>query len=111
MSRRYAVAGVSILNPTVSPRLTLMSVAKPWIELLPAPVMPHSLSGLPGFVFSQATGLTTGASHGAAFAGAAGTTAVRTAAISTAARRPPSARDRRPPWARARPPFMTHPPF
>ena len=35
----------------------------------PAPVMPHSLSGLPGLVFSHATGLVTGASHGAAAAG------------------------------------------
>ena len=74
MSRRYDDAEVSTLNPTVSPWSTLISVAKPWMELLPAPVMSHSLSGLPGLVFSQATGLTTGTSHGAALAGRAGST-------------------------------------
>ncbi len=53
----------------VEPRLTLMSVAKPWMEALPEPVMFHSLLGLPVFVFSQATSLTTGASQAAAEAG------------------------------------------
>src|SRR6478609_1964198 len=74
MSRRYDDAGVSILKPSVSPTLTLIWVAKPWMLLLPAPVIPHSLSGLPGLVFSQATGLTTGASHGAATAAGGATT-------------------------------------
>ena len=33
----------------VEPRLTLMSVAKPWMEALPEPVMFHSVLGLPVF--------------------------------------------------------------
>src|ERR1700752_1557183 len=70
MSRRYDDASVSTLKPTVWPWSTLMSVAKPWMLADPAPVMPHSLSGLPGRVFSHATGLTIGTSHGAATAGA-----------------------------------------
>src|ERR1044072_3353771 len=74
MSRRYDVAGVSILNPSVSPTFTLIWVAKPWIVALPAPVIPHSLSGLPVFVFSHATGLTIGVSHGAATAAGGFTT-------------------------------------
>src|SRR5262245_5784163 len=43
-----------------------MSVAKPWMLASPAPLTSHSLAGLPGLVFSQATGLVTGGSHGAA---------------------------------------------
>src|SRR5688500_8682231 len=70
MSRRYDDALVSILKPTVWPWSTLICVAKPWMLVDPAPLMPHSLSGLPGSVFSHATGLTIGASHGAATAGA-----------------------------------------
>ena len=54
-----------------------MSVAKPWIVLLPAPLTSHSLAGLPGLVFSHATGFVIGASHGAAAAGAAPMTRVR----------------------------------
>src|SRR5215470_8478645 len=89
MSRRYDVARVSTLNPIVPPWSTLMSVAKPWMAELPDPVMPHWLSGVPGLVFSQATGLWIGASHGAASAGGAdGTTMVRVAATSTAATYP-----------------------
>ena len=87
MSRRYDDAGVSILKPSVSPTLTLISVANPWMVLLPAPLTPHSLSGVPGLVFSQATGLTIGASHGAAVAGPAGSTTVRPTAASAPARR------------------------
>src|SRR3954451_5401868 len=64
----------------VEPRFTLMSVAKPWIEVLPEPVTSHSLAGLPGLVFSQATSLTTGASHTAAAARGGGTTTSNTAA-------------------------------
>ena len=56
-----------------------MSVAKPWIDALPAPVMPHSLSGLPALVFSQATRLRTGGSQGAATAGVAAVTMARAA--------------------------------
>ncbi len=56
------MAFVSTLNPTVSPRLTLMSVAKPWMLESPAPVMSHSLAGLPGRQFS-ATIAFAGAAH------------------------------------------------
>ena len=48
-----------------------MSVVKPWMVALPEPLTSHSLLGLPGCVFSHATGLTTGGSHGAASAGVA----------------------------------------
>src|SRR6185436_13216914 len=64
MSRRYAEALVAILKRTVPPRLTLMSVAKPWIDGSPAPLMSHSLAGFPGFEFSQAMALTTGGPQG-----------------------------------------------
>ena len=40
------------LNETVSPWSTLMSVAKPCSAGSPAPVMSHSLEGLPGRQFS-----------------------------------------------------------
>ena len=65
------MAGVSTLNDTVCPWSTLMSVANPWIASLPDPLMSHSEAGLPTLVFSHATGLVIGASHGAAAAGAA----------------------------------------
>src|SRR3954454_8578831 len=68
MSKWNAVAPVSTLNFTVSPWLTLISVAKPWMAELPAPLMSHSLAGLPTLVFSHAIGLVIGASHGAAWA-------------------------------------------
>src|SRR4051812_12570547 len=80
MSIRKVVNVLSILKPTVEPRFTLMSVAKPWIEVLPTPETSHSLAGLPSFVFSQATSLTTGASHAAAAARGGGTTTSSTAA-------------------------------
>jgi hypothetical protein len=62
-----------------------MFVAKPWIDVEPAPLTSHSLGGLPGFVFSHATGFVTGASQGAAAAGEAEMTssAPVTAAIAT----------------------------
>src|SRR3954452_11282954 len=59
-----------------------MSVAKPWMEPLPEPLMSHSLAGLPALVFSHATGLVTGASHGAAVAGEAPAIRPRTSATS-----------------------------
>ena len=77
---------MSTLKPTVCPWSTLMSVAKPWIVEDPAPVMPHSLSGLPGRVFSHAIGLVTGASHGAAVAGADSVTTDRTVETSRTGR-------------------------
>src|SRR5438128_1389232 len=57
MSRRYAVAVVWILKRTVWPWLTLMSVANPWMLELPAPLMSHSLGGLPACSFSHTIGL------------------------------------------------------
>src|SRR5919107_3293354 len=72
MSSRYVVEVVFTLKPMAAPRLTLMSVAKPWMVELPDPVMSHWLRGVPGFVFSQAISFTTGASQGAAAAGGAG---------------------------------------
>src|SRR5919202_2198549 len=66
MSSRYDRAAVLTLKRTVSPRLTLMSVAKPWIDVLPAPVTSHVERGVPGFVFSQAIGFVTGCAHGSA---------------------------------------------
>ncbi len=60
---------VFTLNPMVEPRFTLMSVAKPWMDALPEPVMFHSVLGFPVLVFSQATSVSTGASHAAAAAG------------------------------------------
>ena len=62
----------------VEPRLTLMSVANPWIDELPEPEICHSLLGLPVFVFSQAISLTIGASQGAAAAFGAGSATSRT---------------------------------
>ena len=69
---------VFTLKPIVEPRLTLMSVANPWIDALPEPEICHSLLGVPGFVFSQAISLTTGASQGAAAAFVAGSATSRT---------------------------------
>src|SRR4051812_20944049 len=56
MSRRYALVDL-ILKETVCPWSTLISVAKPWTLLSPAPAMSHSEEGLPGCWFSHATGL------------------------------------------------------
>src|SRR5262245_53313662 len=61
----YAAADL-ILKVIVWPTLTLMSVANPWIEESPEPLMSQVLDGVPGLVFSQATGLTTGGPHGPA---------------------------------------------
>ena len=55
-----------ILNEIVSPLLTLIAVAKPWIDSSPYPSTSHWLRGTPACVFSHATALTTGGVHGAA---------------------------------------------
>ena len=61
-----------ILKVTVSPALTLIEVAKPWIVESPAPLTCQSLGAVPGRVFSQAITLVTGGPHGpAALAGGA----------------------------------------
>ena len=72
--RKLGVADL-ILNETVSPLLTLIVVANPWIDS--SPMSSHWLGGTPGCVFSQATALTTGGVHGAAW-DAAGATASAT---------------------------------
>src|SRR3954451_17692461 len=65
------MAGVLTLKLTVAPRLTDMSVAKPWIVLSPTPVTSHSLGGLPVWQFSTTTALEpAGAGHAAWAAGA-----------------------------------------
>ena len=60
--RKFGVADL-ILNETVSPLLTLIDVAKPWIESSPALSISHVLGSAPGWVFSQATGFVTGGSQ------------------------------------------------
>src|SRR6185436_9588649 len=70
MSRRYEAALVFTLKLSVSPTLTLICVAKPWIDALPAPDTSHVPLGVPGLLFSHAIGFTSGA-HGSAEAGTA----------------------------------------
>ena len=50
----YAVDGVLILNEIVEPALTLIDVAKPWIDGSPAPFTNQSEVGSPGSWFSHA---------------------------------------------------------
>src|SRR5262245_16770702 len=66
MSMWYELAGVLILKLIVWPTLTLIEVAKPWIEVSPIPFTCQSEGGSPGFVFSQATLLVTGGAQGSA---------------------------------------------
>ena len=69
----YEVAGVLILKDTVWPGVTLICVAKPWIEGSPAPFTCQSLGGSPGSVFSQAITLVPhGVGVGVAVAGGVG---------------------------------------
>src|SRR3954452_24027502 len=63
MSSRYERALVLTLKLSRWPLFALMSVAKPWMLELPDPETPHSLSGFPSFVFSQAMGFVTGGVH------------------------------------------------
>ena len=55
-----------ILNEIVSPLLTLIDVAKPWIVVVAFVVTSQSGGRLPGSVFSHATWLVTGGVQGAA---------------------------------------------
>src|SRR6266516_2129218 len=64
MSSRYDRALVLTLKLSVSPMFTLIWVANPWIPEVPEPEMSHSLAGLPGLLFSQATAFVTGGAHG-----------------------------------------------
>src|SRR4051812_11132170 len=87
MSRRYDEASVSTLNPTVSPRLTLIAVAKPWIVGSPAPSTSHSSCGDPGRQFSASMPFAGSPQDARATGGAARPkTAPRTAAIAEAQR-------------------------
>src|SRR4051812_32205487 len=86
MSSRYEVAVERTLNRWVSPALTLMSVAKPCSAVLPEPDTSQVLAGVPGLLFSQTTGLTTGAQGSAAAAGPAVTGTERPAATSARAK-------------------------
>src|SRR5215472_5442800 len=100
MSMWYEVAGVLILKDSVWPAVTLIDVAKPWIEGSPSPVTCQSLGGSPGSEFSQAITLVTGGPHGpAAKAGRAVTTDSRAASTMSASgiamRRFPARRERR----------------
>src|SRR6478672_6255601 len=70
MSMWYELAVVLILKDSVWPGVTLICVAKPWIEGSPAPFTCQSLGGSPGSVFSQAITLVPhGAGVGVAVAG------------------------------------------
>src|SRR6266498_1279228 len=80
MSSRYDLAAVFTLKRTMAPWFVLMSVAKPWMAELPNPLTSHSLGRLPVLVFSHATGLTTGGSHGPAAPAAGTSTAIRPSA-------------------------------
>ena len=51
------------LNDAVSPLLTLIEVAKPWMVESPEPVTDHALEGSPGCAFSQAIVLGVGGPH------------------------------------------------
>ena len=64
------------MKEIVSPLLTLIEVANPWIVESPFPEICQSLSGSPGNAFSQATGL----AHAADAAGATTRATARTVA-------------------------------
>src|SRR4051812_10925662 len=55
MSSRHCLAFVLTLKRTVPPRFTLMSVAKPWIDVSPRSNvgMSHCEDGVPGRQFSR----------------------------------------------------------
>src|SRR5438270_12346249 len=76
-----------ILKLIVPPASTLVSVAKPWRLVLPALPTSQTLSGVPGCVFSQATGLVTGGSQAPARTGlaVARSRPITSAAIATSA--------------------------
>ncbi len=90
MSMWYFVDGVLILNCSTPPTFTLICVAKPWMEVSPAPES-HCDWGVPGRLFSHATGLMTG-EHGLAAAATWGLTTNTEVAARTVT--PPSAASR-----------------
>src|ERR1700743_1889765 len=72
MVRLYLVAVVLILNCSVSPGLTLIAVAKPWMLSSPIPSISQFAAGSPSFEFSQTIGFTTGSAQGPVSAATAG---------------------------------------
>jgi hypothetical protein len=84
MKMEYVAAVVLTLNWTVEPAVELMSVVKPAMD---GSSELTCQSGVPGCVFSQATGFTTGAAHGLAVAdaGALITSVGTTTAVATSA--------------------------
>src|ERR1700760_1961219 len=68
----YFVDGVLILKFSVSPGLTLIWVAKPWIVSSPSSSTCHSAGGTPSLEFSQTIGLVIGAAQGPVTAADAG---------------------------------------
>src|SRR4051794_5695317 len=94
----YFDAAVLILNFSTSPTSTLIAVAKPWIDASPIPSICQLAGGIPGFEFSQAIGLVTGAAQGSP-AAAAESPPRKTKTIDTAAPRTASAKR---PWRRPR---------
>src|SRR5579862_3701687 len=91
MSMWYFVDGVLILNCSTPPTFTLIWVAKPWMESSPVPES-HFDWGVPGRLFSHATGLMIGAPGLAAAATVGATTSAEVAARTVT---PPSAASRR----------------
>src|SRR4051794_33836794 len=83
MSMWYFVAGVLILKRTVSPGLTLIDVANPWIVVDPAPVTCQVLGASPGLLFSQAMTLVTGGPQGSAARAAGTPTAMARRSVTT----------------------------
>src|SRR4051794_37378822 len=81
MSSWYDLAGVFTLKRTASPTLTLISVAKPWMVELPAPLTSQVVDGVPGWMFSHATGV--GAAQGSAAAAAGDTSPATSIAAGT----------------------------
>src|SRR5262245_2472496 len=78
MSTRYFDESVRTLKRAVSPRLQLMSVEKPTIEVSPTPLTSHSVEGFPGLQFSAMI-LFAGLAHGST--GAAGAVRPRVCAL------------------------------
>src|ERR1700753_249727 len=74
MRMLYLLALVLILKDSVSPGLTLIAVAKPWMLSSPISSISQSPGGSPSLVFSQATGFVTGSAQRPVSAAAADVT-------------------------------------
>src|ERR1700675_2134462 len=89
MSMVYDDASVMILKDSVAPTFTLMSVANPWMVLLPDPTTSQTLCGVPGWEFSHTIGLVGGSQGSAKAAGVATTIAATKQATPINARMSP----------------------